>query len=301
MIIDSIVEQSLENFFQKNTNIKTQLSYAVAVSGGPDSMALAQAMYLWGKENNKIIHVLTVDHGLREEAKEEAGQVSKWVEGQKDKNFVQVTLTWEGEKPNRSVLEEARHARYNLMADYCLSHKIQTLFVAHHQEDQAETFLIRLSKGSGLDGLAAMGAVQKYNDNLNLARPFLNVVKQDLISYCENNSIDFVTDPSNKNMNYLRPRLRQSMLVLEEEGLSVKRLSTLARRLRRARSALEKISEKSYIQCLKSKTGMAIILDFKKLQLETEEIAFRVFQKAVSDKRGSEGYGVRMDRLEKFV
>lgn len=293
-----MLNKFLEHFFKKHPDIKDQDSYAVAVSGGPDSMALLHAFHLWALDNNKVIHVLTVDHGLREESKEEASQVASWVAFQNSKNIKHSILTWQGDKPEVAVLEAARHARYNLMSEYCLEHKIETIFVAHHQDDQAETFLIRLSKGSGLDGLASMGEVYCYDDSVKIARPFLDVLKQDLMTYCENNSLEFVRDLSNENKNYLRPRLRQSMSILEEEGLSVKRLSTLARRLRRARHALEDISEASYDRCLKSKTDQAAILDFKRLRQETEEIAFRVLQKAVLDMRGGAEYSVRMDRLE---
>ena len=293
-----MLSKSLDEFFFKYPDIKDEDFYAIAVSGGPDSMALLHSLYCWAVANNKVIHVLTVNHGLRAEALAEANEVANWVVCQKSENIKHHILTWQGEKPKSAILEEARHARYGLMADYCLEHKIKTIFVAHHQDDQAETFLIRLTKGSGLDGLASMNEVQDYKGNLKIVRPFLNLTKQDLINYCDDNSISFVTDPTNNNENYLRPRLRQSMSVLENEGLSVKRLSTLARRLRRAREALEYISDNSYNLCLKSKTCKMVVLDFKKLQSETEEIAFRILQKAISDVREGSEYNLRMDRVE---
>ncbi len=295
------LKDALISFLEKHSDVKSQTSFAVAVSGGPDSMALANLFCDFAKLENKKLHILTIDHGLRSEAKIEANQVADWVEKKNLKNITHKTLLWEGKKPEASIMEEARAARYELIDNYCKEHKIQTVFVAHHQDDQAETFLIRLAKGSGLDGLAGMNELQSYSKNLKIARPFLNISKQTLINYCEEKSIIFMNDPSNKNEKYLRPRLRQSMAILEEEGLSPKRLTSLAIRLRRARHALEIISEKNYQDCLKEKNEERAVLDFNKIKSQPEEIIFRVIQKAVKDMRKDDYYGVRMERLENLV
>lgn len=298
MSLQQTLLNSLTDFFKSYPNIERQNSYAVAVSGGPDSIALFDILFHYTQSHQKKLHVLTVDHGLRAESKSEAMDVGAWVESKKSDYLVHHILSWNGDKPEAAIMEAARHARYDLMAQYCNMQKIQTLFLAHHQDDQAETFLIRLAKGSGLDGLAAMDDTQIYADNLTMARPFLNTPKNDLVSYCLENKIKFVQDPSNENSKYLRPRLRQSMQVLSEEGLTAKRLSNLSRRLRRARNALENLTEKAYLDCLKETQDNQIVLDFLKLQNFEEEIAFRVLQKIVSQMRPKDDYGVRYERLE---
>ena len=185
-----------------------------------------------------------------------------------------------------------------LWAEYCSHNKIETLFVAHHQYDQAETFLIRLSKGSGLDGLAAMQEIRFYNDNMNIARPLLNIPKQELVEYCKANNIAFVNDPSNENIDYMRPRLRKSMDVLASEGLTPKRLALTSKRLSRAREALNDIADSAFQACLIEKQSSAYAFNFATLQGCPEEIALRVIIRAVENLRDGADYNVRMERLE---
>ena len=291
-------EKSLDCFFDRHQNIKNQTSYAVAVSGGPDSMACAHALYMWCRAHKKHLHVITVDHGLRAEAEREAQQVADWVAAQKDEAFIHQILHWEGDKPDTRVMEQARNARYNLMAEHCHDHGIQTVFIAHHQDDQAETLLIRLAKGSGLDGLTGMSELRNHDDRLTLARPFLSCPKQVLVDYCTRHDVCFVQDPSNENTHYLRPRLRQSVEVLKEEGLTPERLSSLTRRLNRARQALEEISAKVYKDVLMQESKNDLMLNFETLKQHPEEIAFRIVKKAIEKVQDHNGYGVRMEKLE---
>jgi tRNA(Ile)-lysidine synthase len=283
----------LAEFFEKNPEIKNQADYAIAVSGGPDSMALAHA--LLKTYPDKKFHLVTVDHGLRKEAKKEAEKVRIFFAAYE--NATHCILKWEDKKPENAVMEQARRARYALLDEYCFSRNIKTVFIGHHQDDQAETFLIRLSKGSGLDGLTSMQSLSK-RDHIMLARPFLSVPKVELISYCEQNNVVFVDDPTNESSNYMRPRLRQSMKVLEAEGLTAKRLFVTAKRLERAREAIifytKKISEEALIREDKDQT----ILDFEILQQAPEEISFRIIQNLIEGQRSGYDYNVRMEKLE---
>lgn len=275
-----------------------QSPVAVAVSGGPDSMALSSMALVWAQDNDAEIHFVTVDHELRAEAKNEAQMVADWIAAQNYNKAYHVILSWEGNKPNTSIMEEARTARYELMANYCRKKNIAQLLVAHHQDDQAETFLIRLSKGSGLDGLSCMQETRKYDDKIFIFRPLLNIAKQDLIDYCQGNNVPFVADPSNENKKYLRPRLRQSMSVLTEEGLTPKRLSQTAKRLSRARQALEEIAYKAQKDCLVEEKDHGIVLSFFKLRQYPEEIGFRVIQSSMESLRVGASYNARMEKLE---
>ncbi len=293
--LDNKIQNTLSDFFQNHISLEQDEAIALAVSGGPDSMALAQAFVCVFPDIN--IHIITVNHGLRDEAQEEAQAVAKWVGEQPHKSLTHVVLNWQGDKPDTGLLEAARHARYGLLHEYCEGHKIHHVFLGHHQDDQAETFLIRLSKGSGLDGLAGMKPVQE-NNKINLCRPFLNISKADLVSYCTEHDINFAQDPTNENEDYLRPRLRKSMDVLSEEGLTPERLSALSKRLLRARNALNVITEYTYDECLVEVQDNKIILNFDDLKKEPEEIMFRVIVKATKILRNKSDYGIRMDRLE---
>ena len=270
---------------------------ALALSGGPDSMALAWLLSCWSAEvNGPEIHALTVDHGLRRESAEEAQQVKDRV-----KDWPKITphiLCWKGKKPENRIMEEARRARYRLMETYCWEKNISCLFIAHHRDDQAETFLIRLAAGSGLDGLSGMKDVQPYKDDLTLVRPLLNAGKEDLIEVCRKNDISYVEDPSNLSPDYLRPRLRGAREVLEAEGLTSKRLARTAQRLGRARRALEEIAERAFEESLKDKNEHRLVFDLPALRRQPEEISLRVVSKAIAYLGCGQEYGPRMEKLE---
>lgn len=288
-----MLTESLAQFFEKNPSLENQSTFAVAVSGGPDSMALAQALIKNYPAKN--FHLITVNHGLREASQAEAQKVGVFFTY--DKNATHKILNWEGDKPENAVLEEARKARYKLMSAYCKTHHIQTLFVAHHQNDQAETFLIRLAKGSGLDGLTAMKSISQ-RDNIMLARPFLAIPKEELIAYCQQNKIEYCDDPTNKNADYLRPRLRQSMAILEQEGLSIKRLSITAKRLEKAQEALLFYSAQTMEKARIKSDGGGSILDFTVLKNVPYEISLRVLQNLIESHRTGYDYNVRLEKLE---
>lgn len=216
-------------------------SIAVAVSGGGDSLALLYLLSRFAYKNNgPALHALTVDHRLRKESKAEAAQVGVWVT-----HWPHVThkiLTWVGSKPKTKIAATARDKRYDLMAEYCAAHGITHLFLAHHQNDQAETMLLRLSAGSGLDGLAGMLPVQRRG-KMRLCRPLLNIPHARLLATLRAAGQKWVEDPTNQNLDHPRPRLRAAADILAAEGLTSDRLATTASRLARARAALESYAD----------------------------------------------------------
>lgn len=270
---------------------------AVGVSGGPDSMALCHMLC---HAAQAPVHVLTVDHGLRAEAAEEAKGVAALVADWPQAHPHIMKRAVANKKDSR-IQEEARHDRYEMMAGYCADNNIQHLFVAHHLDDQAETFLFRLAKGSGLDGLGAMRSAHDYNEKLRIIRPFLDVPKDALVNYCKAHDIPFIEDPSNEDDRFARVRLRQSYDVLAEEGLSAKRLSVTARRLGRARDALAFYTKQAFEQALIKNETDHIQLDFKFLQTIPAEICLRVLSQAVQAIGHERAYQVRMEKREELV
>lgn len=271
---------------------------AVAASGGPDSMALAwllaQRVQACGEGD---IHVLTVDHGLRPESAEEAAQVGRWL-----KNWLHVRhVVLKIDNPDRqgSVMENARAARYDILADYCCEKKIETLFVAHHLDDQAETFLFRLAKGSGLDGLAAMRRETRYDENLIIMRPFLDISKSRLIATCRQNDIPFVVDPTNDDARFARNRLRAGQDILAAEGLTPKRLAVTAARMARARAALEYYAAQAFDESIVKESKTEIAFSYDALKADPAEIRLRVLLMAVDKIVPDEGgYGPRREKME---
>lgn len=245
------------------------------------------------------IHALTVDHGLRPESAAEAMQVGAWVSGWPGVSHH--VLTWRGRKPTTAIQEQARAKRYALMAEYCTGNGIGRLYLAHHRNDQAETFVFRLAKGSGLDGLAAMTEELPCaaDAGIILVRPLLMTAKEDLLAYCRAHKIPYVNDPGNANDRYARVRLRRVMPLLAEEGLSEKRLAMTARRLARARDALDHYTDRFFKNAAQVDKGV-VAFDIVKMTRVPEEIRLRAVRRALGI-LGADGYGPRLERLEDLL
>jgi tRNA(Ile)-lysidine synthase len=177
---------------------------AVAVSGGPDSLALALLADRWSRERGGEICALTIDHRLRPESGAEIRRLHGWLSARAIRHEV---LTWSGEKPKTGIQEAARIARYRLLAGWCREHGCLHLLTAHHREDQIETHLIRRSAHSGPDGLAGMSAIRELDD-CRLLRPLLAIPRTRLRALLEGEGQPFLTDPSNLDPAFERSCLR---------------------------------------------------------------------------------------------
>ena len=174
-------------------NIKDR-SFALAVSGGADSLCLAYLGKLYSLKFKNKIHILIVDHKLRKNSSQEALNVRKML---KEKNIQAKILVWKGKIPKKNIQNNARNMRYSLMSDYCQKKNIEHLVTAHHLDDQIENFFIRLFRGSGLTGLSSMSQSFNYNNSLKIIRPFLTFEKIDLQNVTLNYFKNFIKDPSN--------------------------------------------------------------------------------------------------------
>jgi tRNA(Ile)-lysidine synthase len=214
----------------------------LAVSGGPDSTALLMLAARWRSaltKGPKLIAV-TIDHALRRESAGEARAVKGLARAL---GVAHRTLRWEGEKPSTGLQQAAREARYRLLAAAAGKAKAGCILTAHTLDDQAETVLIRMSRGSGLTGLAAMARVSPVpaceDRELVLVRPLLDIPKARLVATLAEAKIDSADDPSNRDPRFARARLRDMMPMLAREGLDARGLALLAGRLRRAEAAIE--------------------------------------------------------------
>jgi tRNA(Ile)-lysidine synthase len=213
----------------------------LAVSGGPDSVALMWLMARWRKALSRgpELVAVTVDHGLREEAAREAREVKRLAH---TLDLSHRTLRWNGAKPKAGVPAAAREARYHLLAQAARSARATHIVTAHTRDDQAETLLMRLLRGSGIAGLSAM-ATRRERDGLVLARPLLDVPKSRLIATLDKAKIGFADDPTNRDTAFTRPRLRALLPLLAAEGGDVRSLARLAARLARANAAVEVLAD----------------------------------------------------------
>jgi tRNA(Ile)-lysidine synthase len=216
---------------------KAAPAIVLAVSGGPDSIALMWLAARWRRalaRGPRLIAV-TVDHGLRSEAAREARDVKRLA---RTLDLPHRTLRWTGPKPKTGLPAAARTARYRLLAQAARTHGATHILTAHTRDDQAETLLMRMLRGSGIAGLAAM-ARESERDGLLLARPFLNISKSQLIATLKKAKVGFADDPTNRDTNFTRPRIRAVMPVLAAEGGDARNLARLASRLARANRAVE--------------------------------------------------------------
>ena len=209
---------------------------AVGVSGGADSLALALSLHEQGK---KII-ALTVDHGLRPESKNEAEYVASIMQKFGIEHHI---LTWDGEKPQTGVEEAARQARYNLLFEFCKKHGIKYLATGHHRRDQAETFLLRLSRGSGVFGLSGILPLSERN-GITIIRPQLDASPDELKQYLKAKNVSWVEDPMNDITDFVRVKIRKFLPQLQNIGIDEVKLAQTAAILQHTREFLQDLCDK---------------------------------------------------------
>ena len=198
------------NRFEKSLNINK--SFIVAVSGGPDSLALAFLAKIYSIKKRLISRFFIVDHKLRSDSTKEANKVKKVL----NKYSINAEiLTWRGTKPTKKIQSSARNKRYELLFSQCKKLKIDNILLGHHRDDLLENFFIRMVRGSGLKGLVSLDKKTKSN-NINLLRPLLDHGKDELIYISKNVFNFYVEDPTNKDENYKRINIRNLI-----EGLKI--------------------------------------------------------------------------------
>lgn len=271
----------------------------LAVSGGSDSTALLHLYARWRDSAGTAppAQVATVDHRLRPEAAGEAAAVAALAAAC---GLPHATLAWDGDKPAGDLQAAARAARYALLAEHARTHGLDTIVTAHTRDDQAETLLLRLARGSGLAGLAAMRPERRLEEGVALVRPFLAVGRDRLRSTLSAAGLGWIEDPSNADPRFARPRLRALAPALAAEGLEADSLATAARRLARADAAIETATDALAAAALRPHAGGFAAIAFAPLFDAPEEIALRLLGRAIGAV-GGEPYGPRHDRLERLV
>jgi tRNA(Ile)-lysidine synthase len=259
----------------------------LAVSGGPDSVALMWLAARWraGLKRGPRLIAVTVDHGLRKEAAREAREVKRLA---RRLGIEHRTLRWQGAKPMTGVPAAAREARYGLLAKAARNSGATHVATAHTRDDQAETLLMRLLRGSGIAGLAAMAA-ETEREGVQLLRPLLDISKAELVATLEAAGVAFADDPTNRDSAFTRPRLRALMPLLAEEGADAKTLARLASRLARANAAVEMLADgaERYL-ALTDRGAFRGGYDVRAFAGLPEEVRLRLLRRAI-DRHGHEG------------
>jgi len=294
---------------------------AVAVSGGADSMALMliaqRALALVPPQLETMeqpgrprLIVLTVDHGLRPDSGDDAAWVASQAEAL---NLPCRVLCWEGEKPTQGIQAAARAARYRLLHQALIEEARsydrleRNLLTAHHYEDQAETFLMRLARGSGIDGLSAMQHVAfvptkpmpegAIDAQLEVIRPLLDLPKSRLIATLREAGVTWREDPSNERDDFERVRVRKALASLSELGITSEAIARSARRLSRARDAILRQAAETADQLVDWHDGQFGSIQLDPLNDLSEEIAIRVLMRLIGA-YGGEAPEPRLSEIE---
>jgi tRNA(Ile)-lysidine synthase len=274
----------------------------IGVSGGPDSLALMHLAAEWRCARPEThlpgprLFIATVDHDLRPGSGLEAQQVSIWARAI---GLPHQILVWEGEKPRTRIQERARAARYGLLLAHAEALQADMLLTAHHADDQAETILFRLLRGSGVSGLKGMEACVKRGA-LRHCRPLLGLTKADLIEVCQSRAQPFFTDPSNQNPIFARARLRGLAQDFARVGLDREALLRLGRRVARAEKALAERAEHICSRLIAERKSDFFQADIQDLRQEPEEILLRVLDCEISRVK-LDPHPLRLERLESLV
>jgi tRNA(Ile)-lysidine synthase len=260
----------------------------VGLSGGPDSVAALTLLSQW--PGHPPLFAATFDHGFRAESRAEAEQCTALCA---QFNIPHAILNWEGDKPTTRIQEEARAARYAALIAHAKEIGADHLVTAHHADDQMETILFRLMRGSAIGGLAGMRA-QLSRDGITHTRPFLSLRKSELIAVCEAQGLNYIRDPSNEDPRFARTQMRRLTGQLEEAGLGPETFARLAARAARAEAALAESTEHLKAEAVLRHTDETTELNAKKLKNAPEELVLRLLMAEI----GRIGQMPRLEQAE---
>ena len=285
---------TIYNKFEKSCDIDEK--FLVAVSGGPDSLALAFLAKVFSVKKNIPSKFVIIDHRLRKESRTEANKVKMILK----KNFINAEIiAWRGPKPLKNIQSLARKERYKLLLKKCRELNINNILVGHHQDDLIENFFIRIMRGSGLRGLVSLGKKTMIR-NKNLIRPLINQKKDDLTFISQNVFKFFIQDPSNKDEKYQRVRLRNLINKFKKEGLDHTKILKMIKNLKHSDSVIgfyvkENLKHNTHFN--KEKDKMVINSEFF---LQPYEIIFRSLSNAIKI-IGNKYYFVRGKKLDLII
>jgi len=268
---------------------------AVAVSGGGDSMALLHLMAEWAEDEKIRLWAVTVNHGLRPEAAEEARFVSEVAQTLQVKH---TTLTWTGWSGQGNLQDAARRARYRLMTDWAKAQGINTIALAHTADDQAETFFMRLARASGIDGLTGMQR-RRVSDGITWVRPLLMQERFELRQYLRDLRQPWIDDPSNDNEAFDRIKARRAMEELSKLGIDIHVVGRVMDHLGQVRSALDFATHDHALDCVSEDQG-DLILNRRRFAEGAPEINRRLVAHALRW-IASADYGPRGMKLQEFL
>ncbi len=277
-LLDSKSLQNVYYNFRDKLNKFKKNSYIIAVSGGPDSLALVALSKLYSlKEKTNFFYVL-INHNIRKNSLKEAKKVKSILKKKK----IKLSIINNKKKIVSNIQNNARKIRYNLLINYAVKKKTNTIITAHNLEDQVETFFIRLSRGSGLKGLSSMKLITKIEKNIILFRPLLNTKKKMLKKISKDIFGEYIQDPSNKNPQFLRTKIRNLKNPLKKSGIEYDQILKSIDNLASSEIVLEKYFNELYRSIVK-KYKNQIFISLKLYKKLDTEIQIRLINRSIKD------------------
>ena len=254
--------------FKNKLDSLNKKSYLIAVSGGPDSLALAALSKAYSNIRKTKFHYILVDHNIRKGSDKEAAKVKDLLKRKK----INLRIFKNKKKILKNVQAEARNTRYEILLNFCKNKKVETIITAHNLEDQVETFLIRLSRGSGLKGLSSMKQLSQINNKVSLFRPLLNIKKKYLIKISSKVFGKYFKDPSNKNKKFLRTKVRNLKRPLENSGIKYEQIFRSIQNLSLSKATLDDYFNRIFKKLIVKKNKEVLInfIEYKKLYNDTK-------------------------------
>ena len=296
-LLDKLKDSRTLQIYKKfESNLPVKKNFVVAVSGGPDSLALSFLAKIYSIKKSVNIKYFIVDHKLRKNSTLEAKSVQK-----KLKNFsIKLNiLTWKGVKPKKNIQSIAREKRYKLLIDAAKKYKIQNILLGHHLDDLFENFFIRILRGSGLNGLISLDK-ETQRDAINLIRPLINFNKKDLIYLSNFIFGSYVVDPSNEDDKFKRVKVRNFLKQLGLEGLDRNKFYLTIKNLKLANENIKFYVKKNLeknVTIVQKKENAILMEDFF---FQSEEVVFRSFAEIIKV-IGKKYYPVRGKKLDKII
>tara|TARA_B110000211_G_scaffold232379_1_gene295960 strand:+ start:783 stop:1805 length:1023 start_codon:yes stop_codon:yes gene_type:complete len=282
--------------FKKKLDRLNKKNYTVAVSGGPDSLALVALTKAYTYTKKTKFHYVLVDHNIRQNSAKEAIQVKNLLK----KNKIKLNIILSKKKITKNIQGLARNTRYEILSNYSKVNNINSLLTAHNLEDQVETFFIRLSRGSGLKGLSSMNFLSKIGNKISLYRPLLDTKKKFLIKISKYVFGKYFKDPSNKNLKFLRTKMRNLKKPLEKSGIEYDQIIKSINNLALSKVTLDEYLKKIFNEIIKKTTRREILLNFKKFQEYNNEIQIALINESIKRLKNNY-YNPRSKKIENLL
>ena len=297
LLLNKLKDKKIYQIYKKFENsLNLNEDFIVAVSGGPDSLALSFLAKIYSIKKSVNIKFFIIDHKLREGSTSEAKHVQKKL---KKFSINLNILNWKGKKPKNNIQSIARDKRYKLLINTAKKLKLKNILVGHHLDDLFENFFIRILRGSGLNGLVSLDQKTQY-EKINLIRPLLNFDKKDLIYLSEYVFGWYIKDPSNIDDKFKRVKVRNLLKQLELEGLDKNKFLLTIKNLKSSNETIKFYTKKNLLEnitFLEKKRSVILKDAFFK---NSAEVVFRSFSEVIKFV-GKKYYPSRGKKIENII